>query len=259
MAATTATTAALAELQSAGLVLGLTPECGLMVTPASRLTPPLRELIKAYRDDLVRWLGKEASNDPATPATHQPAPAPAPVNNAVNSLEGNEPADWAALDKAYMAHHLSCPACIAAGKGYGLRCGVGAALWGSYDAVDMPPPVRAQPAPATPQPAATDSPPVAEPTEQEAERTAKRLALFAARGVKGDEAQALAQRLLMRDREGDRRGVCAECRQLAGSGPGRWRCGDSSHPNVNELAGAWVGAAFVHIRLHRCNSLEKAT
>lgn len=249
MAVTTTATAALAELQSAGLVLCLTPESGLMVTPASRLTPPLRELIKAHRDDLVRWLGKEASNDPATPARHQPAPAP------VNSLEGKEPADWKALDKAYMAHHLSCPACIAAGKGYGLRCGTGAALWGSYDAVDRPTPVRAQPAPA-PQPMATDSPPVAEPTEQEAERTAKRLALFAARGVKGDEAQALAQRLLMRDREGDRRGVCAECRQLVGSGPGRWRCGDNSHPNVNELAGAWVGAAFVHLRLHRCGGFS---
>ncbi|MGB4061002.1 MAG: hypothetical protein WBK26_12380 [Burkholderiaceae bacterium] len=207
----------------------------------------------------MRGLDALAANDdgpqlsqlsrPQTSASNDPPPAPAPV----------EPPDWAALDKAYMAHHLSCPACIAAGKGYGLRCGAGRALWGSYDAVDMPPPVRAQPASAAPKPVATGSPPVAEPTEQEAERTSKRLALFAARGVKGDEAQALAQRLLMRDREGDRRGVCAECRQLGGTGPGRWRCGDNAHPNINELAGAWVGAAFVHVRLHRCNSLEKAT
>jgi hypothetical protein len=97
---------------------------------------------------------------------------------------------------------------------------------------------------------------LAEPNEQEAERTSKRLALFAARGVRGDDAEALAQRLLMRDREGDRRGMCAECRHLVGGGPGRWKCCDTR--TTNDLAGAWVGAAFVHLRLHRCNSLEKA-
>ena len=42
--------------------------------------------------------------------------------------------DWHALDAAYLAHHFNCPACIAAGRGsrYGLRCGVGAALWRAY-------------------------------------------------------------------------------------------------------------------------------
>lgn len=46
-----------------------------------------------------------------------------------------EPADWHALDKAYLAHHFSCPICIAAGRGsrYGLRCGAGTALWLAYD------------------------------------------------------------------------------------------------------------------------------
>lgn len=183
-------------------------------------------------------------SQPQTSASNDPAPAPV------------QPPDWAALDRAYQRHHWGCVVCIAAGRGSGLRCGTGAALWGSFDAVDKPLPVRAQPAPATPQPVATDSPPVAEPTEQEAERTSKRLALFAARGVRGDDAEVLAQRLLMRDREGDRRGGCAECRQLVGIGPGRWRCGDNSHPNVNELAGAWVGAAFVDLRLHRCGGFS---
>jgi hypothetical protein len=40
--------------------------------------------------------------------------------------------DWAELDKAYQAHHMACPTCIGAGKGYGLRCGAGAALWAAY-------------------------------------------------------------------------------------------------------------------------------
>ena len=45
-----------------------------------------------------------------------------------------KPADWHALDAAYMAHHFDCPACIAAGRGsrYGLRCDAGAALWRDY-------------------------------------------------------------------------------------------------------------------------------
>ena len=39
---------------------------------------------------------------------------------------------WLHLDRAYQAHHFKCPTCKAAGLGYGLRCGAGAALWGSY-------------------------------------------------------------------------------------------------------------------------------
>lgn len=104
---------ALAVLQSAGLVLSLTAEQGLKVVPASNITPPLRELIKAHRDDLVRCLEQEASNDPPSPIC-------------------KDPPDWTALDKAYQAHHFTCPTCIAAGKGYGLRCGTGAALWVAY-------------------------------------------------------------------------------------------------------------------------------
>ena len=47
-----------------------------------------------------------------------------------------DPTDWHALDAAYLAHHFNCPICIAAGRGsrYGLRCGVGMALWWEYSA-----------------------------------------------------------------------------------------------------------------------------
>jgi len=39
-----------------------------------------------------------------------------------------------ALATAYHLHHFACRQCIAAGRGagYGLRCGVGAALWTNY-------------------------------------------------------------------------------------------------------------------------------
>jgi hypothetical protein len=36
---------------------------------------------------------------------------------------------WYVLSAAYHSHHFGCRICIAAGKGYGLRCGVGLALW----------------------------------------------------------------------------------------------------------------------------------
>ena len=79
----------------------------------------------------------------------------------------------------------------------------------------------------------------------------QRLELFAARGLTEGEADRLTDKLLVRDREVfDHLGVCAECVNLKGTGPGHWKCGDTR--TTNDLAGAWVGAAFVHLRLHRC-------
>lgn len=203
-----------------------------------------------------------AANDPRTPADLQPTPAPAPANNAGNSLDSDKPADWQALDAAYQAHHVNCPTCIAAGKGYGLRCGAGAALWSAYDAVDMSVHGKVSPrvGTATPPSHSWDVPTVDQPplTNAENTRNAARLALFDARGLGVDLATRLVDKLLTRDREGDRRGVCAECRQLVGSGPGRWRCADQSPTHINELAGANLGAAFVHLNLHRCNSIKGA-
>lgn len=76
----------------------------------------------------------------------EPPPAPAPAaNESVNTGGVNSnPQDWHALDRAYQAHHWTCTTCISAGKGYGLRCGVGMALWAVYDEVDLPHPIRAQ-------------------------------------------------------------------------------------------------------------------
>ena len=46
--------------------------------------------------------------------------------------------DWRAVRDAYYSHHHTCPVCIAAGKGYGLRCGTGASLWATYSATPWP-------------------------------------------------------------------------------------------------------------------------
>jgi len=66
----------------------------------------------------------EPSNDPDPPTVKPDAPTRQPFGEWVDS--------WRPLAQAYHSHHFDCPACISAGKGYGMRCGVGASLWGAY-------------------------------------------------------------------------------------------------------------------------------
>lgn len=63
--------------------------------------------------------------EPFAEAVNDPSPFPEPPA---------DPNAWRELDQAYHAHHFNCTTCIAAGRGsiYGLRCGVGAALWLHY-------------------------------------------------------------------------------------------------------------------------------
>lgn len=104
------------QLHGVGLTLSLAPAGGLAVAPSSQLTAELRDLIRGSKAQLIDWLS-------AANAAADYAPTP-PAN----------PLDWHGLDAAYQVHHFSCPTCIAAGRGsrYGLRCGVGAALWRAY-------------------------------------------------------------------------------------------------------------------------------
>ena len=72
----------------------------------------------------------------ADPASTQPPdlvqpPAPAPDKPPKQTFIENADT-WRELDRAYQAHHFKCPICKAAGLGYGLRCGAGAALWTAY-------------------------------------------------------------------------------------------------------------------------------
>lgn len=106
---------ALTHIRAAGLSVGLTDDLRLIVKPSSLITPELREFAKAHRDELIACLLAEQAVPPPPALTH---------------------AEWATLDRAYQSHHFGCPTCIAAGKGYGLRCGTGAALWSKYDGVE---------------------------------------------------------------------------------------------------------------------------
>ncbi len=71
----------------------------------AKMIEPLRQ----HRAELLDAL--------AQPAPPEPAP---------------DPATWRALHAEYMAHHWTCPTCIAGGQERGLRCGFGAALWTTY-------------------------------------------------------------------------------------------------------------------------------
>ena len=51
-----------------------------------------------------------------------------------------------------------------------------------------------------------------------------RLVQFTDRGVKLDDAECLADKLVTRDRENDDRRVCLECAHLTGHGSGPWAC-----------------------------------
>lgn len=117
---------ALMHIRAAGLSVGLTDDLRLIVRPSSLITPELREFAKAHRDELIACLLAEQ----AAP------PLPLPLALALPPAPALSRAEWAVLDRAYQSHHFGCPVCVAAGKGYGLRCGTGAALWSKYDGVE---------------------------------------------------------------------------------------------------------------------------
>ena len=98
-------------LHDAGLTVTLKPNGQLNVAPVSRLTAELRELVRSGKADMLRWFAMNAANELPEPS---------------------EPATWNELAAAYYGHHFTCKSCIAAGQGYGLRCGVGASLWRRY-------------------------------------------------------------------------------------------------------------------------------
>jgi len=55
---------------------------------------------------------------------------------------------------------------------------------------------------------------------------AARLARFTDKGVSQGDAESLADKLVIRDRDSDDRALCLECRHMAGYGRASWRCGN---------------------------------
>lgn len=128
-------------LLDAGLRIALAPSGGLVVSPGTRLTHDLRELVKGNKTALVGYL--QAANDPAqamglivNPPVAKLVATQTQLSTVLSSESVELPTDpdaWRVLAYAYHAHHFNCPLCIAAGKGHGLRCGTGAALHSTYE------------------------------------------------------------------------------------------------------------------------------
>jgi len=54
-----------------------------------------------------------------------------------------------------------------------------------------------------------------------------RVSLFMRRGINATDADDLAERLHLRDVQGDGRVLCLECLHLAGRAAAGWRCGNT--------------------------------
>ena len=83
----------------------------------------------------------------------------------------------------------------------------------------------------------------------EIETFTARLCLFASRGLQVDWADSFADRLTRRDREGDSRSTCLECRHLAGRTCAAWRQAG--------VGGAQLPAELI-AKLQRCPGFEAA-
>ncbi|OGB22677.1 MAG: hypothetical protein A3I66_12655 [Burkholderiales bacterium RIFCSPLOWO2_02_FULL_57_36] len=75
-----------------------------------------------------------------------------------------------------------------------------------------------------------------------------RLGLFTDRGLNMDEAEAMAARLVGRDREQDDRRLCLECLHLSGCAGG-WRC---SRWQMRQINSADIPGDLVTVVMHRC-------
>ena len=82
------------------------------------------------------------------------------------------------------------------------------------------------------------------------------LARFTDKGVIQIEAESLADKLVMRDRESDDRRLCLECTPLAGYGQSSWRCGNWQAAGVATKArDAHLPADLVR-QLQRCDGFN---
>lgn len=86
-----------------------------------------------------------------------------------------------------------------------------------------------------------------------------RLARFTDKGLSLEDAEALADKLVKRDRELDDRRLCLECVHLAGHSAGLWACRNWQQAEVATNArNAGLSAALVY-QLQRCNGFKDAT
>lgn len=86
-----------------------------------------------------------------------------------------------------------------------------------------------------------------------------RLPRFTDKGVIQIDGEALADKLVIRDRDLDDRALCLECQHLAGYGPGSWRCSNWRQSRIAIKArDAGLAADLVRL-LQRCDGFTGAT
>ena len=83
-----------------------------------------------------------------------------------------------------------------------------------------------------------------------------RVAGFTGRGLVLADAEALADRLVNRDREKDVRRLCLECLHLAGYGAASWRCGNWQAAGVAIRARDAQLAGDLVCQLQRCEGFS---
>jgi hypothetical protein len=86
----------------------------------------------------------------------------------------------------------------------------------------------------------------------EIDRFTSRLRRFTSKGLTIEAGEVLADTLVIRDRELDRRRSCLECKHLAGYGQTSWRCCNWQNSSLqSESQGAQLAGVLV-IQLQDC-------
>ncbi len=203
----------LGELHDAGLSIALTPDRGLKVTPASSLTPELRDVIRASKDLLIDWLAAATEADPDRPDGQGSGKVSSKVSTETE-VSGEVSAQL--LDREAWPER----AAIAEYDG-GLSRQDAETL---ADACCWPHSIAMNGA--------------------EIDTFLARVKQFIEQGLSQDDAEHLADKQVIRDREGGSRRSCLECAHLRQVGG--WRCGNwkqagvASHARDAQLPGALV-------------------
>lgn len=85
-----------------------------------------------------------------------------------------------------------------------------------------------------------------------------RLARFTSKGVIHGDAEALADKLVIRDRDGDDRALCLECTHLAGWRTS-WRCGNWQRAGIANNARDSQLPVYLVIQFQRCDGFTAPT
>lgn len=83
-----------------------------------------------------------------------------------------------------------------------------------------------------------------------------RLSKFGDKGLTATDCEALADKLVKRDRESDDRRVCLECKHLSGVGQTSWRCGNWQAAGIAIHACDTQLPADLVLQLQRCDGFN---